>query len=298
MWKAACFTIAVLSAACSKNSSDARAATGTTPGAQPVAAPAAPSDDNTPPPGIDLSPLDEFERKVFFRVLNKEPSACGKAHSLAVSLKTDPSCRKSFYAARYIVKLVDSGYTDSEVSEKLQKRFRNGARKNIDVANAPMKGNDAARVTLIEFVDYECPHCKRVQPVMRQALEEFKNDIRIYFKHYPLPSHPNARLAAEAAVAAQKQGKFWPYNDGVWAHAEGLTPAVLEQIAKDSGLDVEKWRKDLDSDEVRFKVQKDRSDGEALSIQATPTIYLNGREYTDPRDIDSLKDWINEELGK
>jgi protein-disulfide isomerase len=297
MWKAASIAVAALAAACSKNSSDARAATGTIPAAQPVAAPAS-SDDNTPPPGIDLSPLDEFERKVFFRVLNKEPSACGKAHSLIFSLKNDPGCRKSVYAARYVVKLVDSGYTDSEVSEKLQKRFRNGARRNIDVSDAPMKGNSSARVSIIEFADYECPHCKRLQPVMRQALDEFKNDVRVYFKHYPLPSHPNARLAAEAAAAAQKQGKFWPYNDGVWAHSEGLTPAVLEQIAKDVGLDVEKWRKDLDSDEVRMHVQKDRSDGEALSIQATPTIYMNGREYTDPRDIDSLKDWINEELGR
>jgi protein-disulfide isomerase len=296
MWKAAWFAVAALAAACSKNSSDARAATGTTPGAQPVAAPAA--EDNTPPPGIDLSPLDEFERKVFFRVLNREPSACGKAHSLMFSLKNDQACRKSFYAARYVVKLVDSGYTDSEVSERLQKRFRSGARRNIDVSEAPMKGSVGARVTLIEFADYECPHCKRLQPVMRQAVDEFKNEVRVYFKHYPLPSHPNARLAAEAAVAAQKQGKFWPYNDGVWAHAEGLTPAVLEQIAKDVGLDVEKWRKDVDSDDVRMRVQKDRSDGEALSISATPTIYLNGREYTDARDIDSLKDWINEELGR
>ncbi|HXU80892.1 MAG TPA: thioredoxin domain-containing protein [Polyangia bacterium] len=297
MCKGAWIAVAALAAACSKNSSDARAATGTTPAAQPTAAPAA-AEDNTPPPGIDLSALDEFERKVFFRVLNKEPSACGKAHSLIHSLKNDPGCRKSVYAARYVVKLVDSGFTDSEVSEKLQKRFRGGPRKNIDIADAPMKGNPSGRVTLIEFVDYECPHCKRVQPVMRQAVDEFKNDLRVYFKHYPLPSHPNARLAAEAAVAAQKQGKFWPYNDGVWAHSEGLTPAVLEQIAKDVGLDVEKWRKDLDSDEVRQRVQKDRSDGEALSIQATPTIYLNGREYTDPRDIDSLRDWVNEELGK
>jgi protein-disulfide isomerase len=99
-------------------------------------------------------------------------------------------------------------------------------------------------------------------------------------------------------VAAQKQGKFWPFNDGVWAKAEGLTPAVLEQIAKEAGCDVEKWRKDVESEEVRQRVQKDRADGEALSIAATPTIYLNGREYTDARDIDSLKDWINEELGR
>jgi protein-disulfide isomerase len=296
MWKAAWIVVAALAAGCSKNSSDARAATGTPPAAEPVAA--APTEDNTPPPGIDLSSLDEFERKVFFRVLNKEPSACGKAHSLMFSLKNDQGCRKSVYAARYVVKLVDSGYTDSEVSEKLQKRFRGAVHRTIDVSDAPMKGNSAARVAIIEFADYECPHCKRVQPVMRQALDEFKNDVRVYFKHYPLSAHPNARLAAEAAVAAQKQGKFWPYNDGIWAHAEELSPAVLEKIAKEVGLDVEKWRKDLDSDDVRARVQKDHAEGEALNIQATPTIYLNGREYTDPRDIDSLKDWINEELGR
>jgi protein-disulfide isomerase len=298
MWKAASIAVAALAAACSKNSSDARAATSSTPAAQPTAAPAAPAEDNTPPPGIDLSPLDEFERKVFFRVLNKEPSACGKAHSLMFSLKNDQGCRKSVYAARYVVKLVDSGFTDSEVAEKLQKRFRGGPLRTIDVAEAPMKGSPAARVTLIEFVDYECPHCKRAQPVIRQTLDEFKSEVRVYFKHYPLPSHPNARLAAEAAVAAQKQGKFWPYNDGVWAHAEELSPAMLEKIAKDVGLDVEKWRKDLDSEDVRQRVQKDRSEGEGLSISSTPTLYVNGRKYSDPVDTDSLKDWVNEELGR
>jgi protein-disulfide isomerase len=299
MLKVALFALAVLAGACSKNAPDGRAATGApaVATASPQAA-AATGDDSTPPPGIDLAALDDFERKVFFRVVNKEPSACGKAHSLLFSVKNDPGCRKSVYAVRYVARLVDSGYTDSEIGEKLQKRFRGAQRRTIDVGDAPMKGSSSGRVSLVEFVDYECPHCKRVQPVMRQALDEFKNDVRFYFKHYPLGSHTNARLAAEAAAAAQKQGKFWQYSDGVWAHSEGLTPAVLEQIAKDVGLDVEKWRKDLESDEVRQKVQKDRSDGEALSIQATPTIYLNGREYTDARDIESLKDWINEELGR
>lgn len=294
MSKVAAVTLAVaLSAACTKNTTDAQAA-------QTAAAPSpkAAEADSTPPPGVDMSPLDEFERKVFFRVVNREPSPCGKAHSLLFSAKNDPSCRKSFYAVRYVVRLVDAGYTDSEVTERLQKRFRASARRTIDVANAPMKGNASARIAIVEFVDYECPHCKRVQPVLRQALDEFKNDVRFYFKHYPLGMHTNARIAAEAAVAAQKQGKFWQYSDKVWEHAEGLTPAVLEQIAKEVGLDVEKWRKDAQSDEVRERVEKDHEEGTTLGIAATPTIYLNGREFTDARDIDSLRDWLNEELGR
>lgn len=258
----------------------------------------APGTDNTPPPGIDVSALDEFERKVFFRVVNKEPSACGKAHSLLHSVKNDPSCRKSFYAVRYVARLIDSGYTDSEIGDYVQKRFRNNARKSINVADSPAKGTGSARVTVVEFVDYECPHCKRVQPVLRQLLDEFAGEVRVVFKHYPLGAHTNARLAAEATIAAHRQGKFWAYNDKLWANAENLTPAVLEQIAKEIDLDVEKWRKDLESEETKARVQKDRSEGQTLGIAATPTIYVNGREFTDAREVESLKDWINEELNR
>jgi len=299
----AAVTVAGVASACAKKSAELSAASpaaaATTAKAEGAAAGATvDGQDNTAPPGIDLTALDEFERKVFFRVVNKESAACGKAESLIKSVKTDRGCRKSHYAVKYVARLVDQGFTDSEIAEHLGKRFRAGPPKRIDVSEAPSKGSPSARITLIEFVDYECPHCKRVQPVMRQVLDEFKDEAKLYFKHYPLGSHTNARLAAEAAVAANKQGQFWPYNEKIWANADTLTPALLEQFAKDLKMDVEKWRKDLASDEVKNRVQKDRSDGTALGLQATPTIYLNGREFTDGRDIDSLRDWINEELGK
>ena len=88
---------------------------------------------------MDLTKLDEFERKVFFRVVNKESSACGKAHSLLQSVKTDKACRKSLYAARYVARLIDSGYTDSEIGDSIQKRFRI-ERVNLDLADSPIKG--------------------------------------------------------------------------------------------------------------------------------------------------------------
>ena len=254
-------------------------------------------DDTTPPPGVDITKLDDFERKVFFRVLNKEASACGKGHSLMVSLRTDKGCRKSLYAARYVARLVDGGFTDSEISESLQKRFRS-ERHRLNLADAPVKGNPAAPVTVVEFVDYECPHCKRVQPVLRQVLDDYKDEVKVAFKHYPLGSHTNARIAAEAAIAAHKQGKFWAYNEKVWAISESITPAALEQIAKEVGLDVAKWRADLESDDVRAWVDRDHGEGQTLGIDHTPTIYINGREFTDPRDADSMRDWINEELNR
>jgi thiol-disulfide isomerase/thioredoxin len=260
---------------------------------------AAPSaEDSTPPPGIDISKLDDFERKVFFRVVNHESSACGKGHSLIYSAKKDNACRASFYAVRYVAHLVDSGFTDSEIGEKLEKRFRTPRHTHIDISGAPSKGAPSGRVTVVEFVDYECPHCKHAQTLLRQLIEEYPSDVKVYFKHFPLSSHTNSRLAAEAAVAAAKQGKFWPYNDKIWANSDNLTPAILEKAAKEVGLDVARWRADMDSELAKGRVQSDRAEGVELGINGTPSIYLNGRKYEDPLEIASLKDWVDEELQR
>jgi thiol-disulfide isomerase/thioredoxin len=256
------------------------------------------ADDNTPPPGIDIGKLDDFERKVFFRVVNRESSACGKGHSLIYSAKKDNACRASFYAVRYVVHLVDSGFTDSEIAEKLEKRFRMPRQSRIDISGAPSKGAPAGRVTVVEFVDYECPHCKHAQTLLRQLIEEYPTDVKLYFKHFPLSSHTNSRLAAEAAVAAAKQGKFWPYNDKIWANSDNLTPAILEKAAKEVGLDVARWRTDMDSELAKGRVQSDRAEGVDLGINGTPSIYINGRKYEDPLEISSLKDWVDEELQR
>ncbi len=169
------------------------------------------------------------------RVASSESSVCGDAQSLINSVKT---CRRSIAALRYVAKLIEGGYTDSEIGEKLGNRYRPITAKKIDLADAPMKGTPSAKITLVEFADYECPHCKRFQPVLHQILDEFRSDVKLYFKHYPLPQHTNARLAAEAAVAAQKQGKFWQFQDKLWEKSEDLTPAEIEKAAKEIGLDV------------------------------------------------------------
>jgi protein-disulfide isomerase len=282
--------------ACAKTPPEAQSApAASAPSASPQAGGGA-AQDTTPPPGIDVSKLDDFQKKVFFRIVNSESSICGQAQSLIASAKKD--CRRSFNAVRYVAKLVQQGYTDSEVSEAIGKRYRSAEPKKIDVADSPMKGSASAKVTLVEFADYECPHCKRLQPVLRQIVDEFHNDVKVYFKHYPLAQHTNARLAAEAAVAANKQGKFWPFQDKLWDKQDELSPAEIEKLAKESGLDMARFRADLESAAVKDRVQKDRMDGAALGLQATPTLYIDGREYTDPKDTESLREWIKEELGK
>jgi protein-disulfide isomerase len=289
--------------ACAKSPPEAQSApSASTPGGaggtRGVGAGADTGPDMTPPPGVDLSKLDELAKKIFFRVVNNEPSICGKGQSLLASAKKDASCRRSLNAVRYVAHLADQGYTQTEIAESLDKRYRAIEPKHIDVSEAPMEGSPNAKVNLVEFADYECPHCKRFQPVLRQILDEFKGEVRLYFKHYPLPQHTNARLAAEAAVAAQKQGKFWPYQDKLWENQDSLAPADLERFAREIGLDSNKFRADVEDVKTKTRVQKDRVDGGTLGLSSTPTLYINGREYTDAKDTESLREWIKEELAR
>ena len=250
------------------------------------------------PAGINLAKLDDVKRKVFDQVVNRQASACGKGHSLLYSVKHDGACRASFYAVRYIARLADSGASESEVDEKVEQRFRAPHVPYIDVSQAPSRGSLSGRVTVVEFADYECEHCKQAQALMHTLLAEYAKDITLYFKHFPLGGHVNSLNAALGAAAAQNQGKFWQFGDKVWENSEHLTPAVLESIAKEIGLDFSRWYADVGSEVVRTHVQRDRSEGRSLEIRRTPAIFINGRRYSDELDVGSLKDWIDEELGR
>jgi 2-hydroxychromene-2-carboxylate isomerase len=250
------------------------------------------------PPGIEVGKLDMAKRKIFDQVVNHESSACGKGHSLLYSVMHDGSCRASFYAVRYVARLADAGASEAEIGEKLEQRFRAPRVPYIDLSQAPSKGSPSGRVKLVEFADYECTHCKEAQALMVPLLAAYPQEVTVYFKHFPLGGHVNSLNAALAAVAAQKQGKFWQFNEKVWQNSEHLTPAVLEGIARELALDFPRWIADVGSDEVRGQVQRDRTEARELEIRRTPGIFINGRRFTDEIDLPSLKDWIDEELGR
>jgi predicted DsbA family dithiol-disulfide isomerase len=276
------------------------------PGPSPIAASSAvakSADDKRPadaegwPAGIDLGRLDAFKRKVFDLVVNREPSACGKGHSLLHSVRHDSACRASFYAVRYVARLADAGSSESEISTKLSQRFRAPHVPYIDVSQAPSKGALAGRVAIVEFADYECSHCKEAQALMPSLLAKYPNDLTLYFKHFPITSN-NSLNAALAAAAAEKQGKFWQLNDKIWENFDHLKPALLEGLAKEIGLDFSRWYGDVGSEEVRGHVKRDQAEARSLEIHRTPGIFINGRRYTDDIDTAGLQDWIDEELGR
>jgi protein-disulfide isomerase len=250
-----------------------------------------------PLPGVDLSGLLESDKAAFYRLVKRYPSACGKAHSLEVSLRTDPGCRRSVFAVRYIARLLKVHLLESEVEEQFEKRF-DSQRFTPEVAGAPMRGEAHAPVVLVEFSDFQCPHCKHLQPVLERLLDEHRGQVRLYFKNYPISSaHPDSATAAAGALAAGKQGKFWQFHDRLFG-GDQIHEAMpdLEKIAKDLKLDVKKWKDDLES--AKEVVAHDRSEGERLEINSTPTLFINGRRYAGPIDFEDIKDWVDEELNK
>jgi protein-disulfide isomerase len=183
------------------------------------------------------------------------------------------------------------------VEEQYEARFQAPVVR-IDTDGAPVRGETGAPVTIVEFSDFQCPHCKRLQPILERVLEDYRGQVKVIFKQFPLTSvHPDSAGAAAAALAAGKQGKFWQFHDRLFGgDQEHEAQADLEKVAKDLKLDVKKWQADLEP--ARTQVAKDRADGEKLEINATPTLFLDGKKYHGPLEVDELKDWIDEELNR
>ncbi|MBP9747465.1 DsbA family protein [Patescibacteria group bacterium] len=142
-----------------------------------------------------------------------------------------------------------------------------------------VKGNKNAKVTLIEYSDFECPFCKRFVPTVEQALKDFPNDVRVVYRHFPLRSiHPNAQKAGEAAECAGKLGgggKFWEMHDKLFA-APSLTVDGMKAMAKEIGLDQGKFNTCLDNNETAEKVNADFNEGGASGVEGTPATFVNG----------------------
>lgn len=154
-------------------------------------------------------------------------------------------------------------------------------------------GSDSAKVTVVEFSDFQCPACKAAQPTVQSLLTKYGNNLRFVYRHFPLPSHEFGFSAAEAAEAAGLQGKpalpagrFWEMHDKLFDISPDLGKDKLVQAAKDLGLNIDKFNKDMDSDSIRQKVLNDQTDGNTLGVNATPTFFVNGTKLVGAADLD------------
>jgi protein-disulfide isomerase len=173
-----------------------------------------------------------------------------------------------------------------------------GAIQNVAVGTAPVKGPANAPVTIVEFSDFQCPFCSRVEPTIKQIEEEYKGKVKVAWKNQPLPFHQFAKPAATAALAANEQGKFWEYHDKLFANQQALDRASLERYAQELGLNMDRFKAALDSNKFDGQIQQDSQEGSRLGANGTPTFFINGRQLVGAQPLDQFKAIIDDELKK
>jgi protein-disulfide isomerase len=165
-------------------------------------------------------------------------------------------------------------------------------------AGDPTRGNPAAAVTIVEFSDYQCPFCARVNPALAKVRETYGDRVKIVFKDFPLPNHPQAPKAHEAARCAGEQTKYWEMHDAMFANQRALEVPALKQTARAIGLDGAAFDRCLDSGKWAAAIRGDMALGEKMGVNSTPSLYVNGRALIGAVPFENFKAIIDEELAK
>jgi protein-disulfide isomerase len=156
-----------------------------------------------------------------------------------------------------------------------------------------IRGSSSARVTLVEYGDFECPFCARAEPVVRELEAQFGDDLRFAFRHNPRSfDHPHAQQAAEAAEAAAEQGRFWEMHDVLFARQNALEFDHLVDYAKTLGLDVDRFATALRTAAHRARVHEDELSGVRSHVISTPTFFINRVKYQDTPEFARLSEAI------
>ena len=169
-------------------------------------------------------------------------------------------------------------------------------RAPIAMNDTAARGPANARVTLLEYADYECPYCQQIQPVIEKLEQEYKGRLAFAYKDFPLPMHPNAEKAAEASRCAGQQGKYWEYHDQLTTTKQ-LDMAALKNHARVLKLDTAAFDTCLDSGQMAEAVKAQASEAQTLGVQGTPTFFVNGRYVTGTVGYENLRAVIAEELS-
>jgi protein-disulfide isomerase len=263
--------------------------------------------------GLSWDGATDAQKATAMQALNERNCECGCGMgSVAVCAKKDPNCPRSPKLAKDTADLAKQGKTLTELLANIDKVNPKGpapaaaganapapsARKVIIPATAPRKGPKDAKVTIVEFSDFQCPFCSRVVPTLKQVEEKYGKEVAIVFVNQPLSFHDKAKGAAAAFIAAHKQGKAWQMHDKMFANQQALLPADLEKSAQELGLDVARFRKDMADPATEKQIAADQALASSVGADGTPAFFINGRELSGAQPFPSFQTMIDEELKK
>jgi protein-disulfide isomerase len=168
---------------------------------------------------------------------------------------------------------------------------------DIPRGTSPVIGKATAPVTVVAFLDYQCPYCSRVYPALEQLIKQRPSDVNLVIKHYPLPMHRFAEKASLAALAAARQNKYQEMTKELFSDFQNLNDENIPKHAQAAGLDVTKFNTDYNDPALKKQVEEDRQLGMNMSVRGVPALFLNGRVVKD-RSVQGLSSMVDEELKK
>jgi protein-disulfide isomerase len=209
---------------------------------------------------------------------------------------------KSFLMIEIKKKAVDKWLADRTKKSGITVYLDRPVRPSFDVkvGDAAILGNKDAKVTIVEFSDFQCPYCKKASETIHEVYKKYKGKVKIAFKNFPLPFHKNAKKAAQAALCAREQSadKFWKMHDKMFADQAKLAVADLKTSAKALGLNMTDFSKCLDSNKHQASLDQDTKDGKDVGVKSTPTFFVNGKLVSGAQPIEVFSEIIEEELNK
>lgn len=169
--------------------------------------------------------------------------------------------------------------------------------QEIDISAAPILGPEEAPVTIAVFDDFQCPYCAQLAPELTKLRQLYPQQVKLAFKNFPLGQHAYARRAAQAALAAERQGKFWEFYDRLFVNHNRLDDAQVEKIAAELQLDLERFRQDWRDPALDARIEQDLAEARHLDLRGTPAVFINGRLFQD-RSPNGLRRAIEAELER
>jgi protein-disulfide isomerase len=251
---------------------------------------------------VDLSGLTPVQKKAVLKIVREQDCSCQCGMKTAECIMKDSNCSYSRALAKIAIQGVKDGKSLIEISKLMDASPKAHRPKlleapvSIPVGGAPVKGPADARITLVEFSDFECPFCSAAVKQVDIVMAAYPKDIKLIYKQFPLSMHPHAEIAAEASLAAREQGKFWEMYDVLFKNYRQLSRTNILAMAKGIGLDMDKFQSDLDSGKYKAVVEKDLADGEAAGVYGTPAFYINGKQYNGEVTLAALKPILAAEL--
>ncbi len=247
--------------------------------------------------GFDFSALAPQAKKELAAVLTDEFDACGRPLTLLASLKKGDACKHTRRVVALAATLAAGGSTAQEILVQVSRHNQsfNRPRATFKVDDRLCLGPADAKVTLVEFSDFECPYCGAARPML-EAFIKTRPQARLCWAPFPLDQHPNGKLCGQAALFARDQGKFWAVHDGLFENQLSISPDFVRQLVARQGLDLKAFEKAVAAGRYLDELTASKEAGKAAGVDSTPTLFFNGRKHQLGWSVEALGTSVDDEL--